>query len=139
MRILVLPGDGIGPEITAATMAVMERAAPQLNYEHDIVGFESLAAHGSTFRPDLADRFSTYDGVILGPNQAADYPPPEQGGINFSAYTRTTYDLYANIRPARTPPGLAGPVGPFDLVVVREVTEGHYSDRNMFMGHAEYL
>lgn len=143
MRILVLPGDGIGPEITRATMAVMDRLETSkglgLGFEHDIAGFESLEKYGSTFRPDLQERFPTYDGVILGPNQAADYPPVAEGGINFSAFTRTKYDLYANIRPARTPPGVDAKGGQFDMVIVREVTEGHYSDRNMYLGHAEVM
>ena len=143
MRILVLPGDGIGPEITSATMAVVDAVNAQrslgLTFEHDIVGFESLEKFGSTFRPELAERFPTYDGVILGPNQGADYPPADQGGINFSAFTRTKYDLYANVRPAKTPPGFPNKVGPMDLVIVREVTEGHYSDRNMYQGHGEVM
>ncbi len=143
MKLLVLPGDGIGPEITAATMAVLEQVnvlrGLGLHFEHDITGFESLKKHGSTFRPELQEKFPTFDGVILGPNQAADYPPKAEGGINFSAFTRTKYDLYANIRPARTPPGIDAKGGQFDLIIVREVTEGHYSDRNMHEGHAEVM
>ena len=143
MRILVLPGDGIGPEITAATMAVLDRLNAVhglgLVFEHDVVGFEALEKFGSTFPPALQEKFPTYDGVILGPNDAAAYPPPEEGGINFSGFTRTKYDLYANIRPARTPPGLEAKGGRFDLVTVRELTEGHYSDRNMHKGIAEMM
>jgi len=52
---------------------------------------------------------------------------------------RTEYDLYANIRPARTPPGIQAKGGTFDLVIVREVTEGHYADRNMHLGHGEVM
>ena len=143
MRILVLPGDGIGPEITAATMGVLDRINNshrlELTFEHDIVGFESLDKYGSTFRPELASRFATFDGVILGPNDGAAYPPADQGGINYSAFTRTHFDLYANYRPARTPPGIQARGGQFDLVIVREVTEGHYSDRNMHVGHGEVM
>ena len=143
MRILVLPGDGIGPEIMSAAMAVLERVNTRdslgLSFEYDDVGFPALAKHGSTFPPGLQQKFPTFDGVILGPNQAADYPPKDQGGINFSAFTRTQYDLYANIRPARTPPGVVAKGGNFDLIIVREVTEGHYSDRNMHLGHAEVM
>ncbi len=143
MRILVLPGDGIGPEITAATMAVLKRAGALwqlgLAFEHDVAGFESLRRCGPTFRDDLVERFPGYDGVILGPNDGAAYPPRDQGGINYSALVRTRFDLYANIRPARTPPGLPGKAGAFDLIIVREVTESFYADRNMARGHAELM
>lgn len=143
MRILVLPGDGIGPEIMAATIVVLERANAArrlgLEFEHDIVGFASLERHGSTFRDELAGRFTDYEGVLLGPNDGASYPPREQGGWNYSGLVRTRYDLYANLRPARTPPALPGKAGAFDLVIVREVTEGFYADRNMTVGNAELM
>jgi 3-isopropylmalate dehydrogenase len=140
MKLLVLPGDGIGPEITSAAMqtltALNEACNLGLAFEHDIVGLDSLARHGTTLRPDLIARFADYDGIILGPCDTAAYPPTEQGGINISAYMRTKLDLYANIRPARTPPGATRP---FDLVIVREVTEGYYADRNMHEGVADLL
>ena len=143
MRLLVLPGDGIGPEITAATMTVLERCNTLLglglSFEHDVVGFASLEKFGSTFRQDLVQRFPEYDGVVLGPNDGAAYPPREEGGINYSAFVRKEFDLYANIRPARTPTGIDARGGDFDLVIVREVTEGHYSDRNMYSGHGEVM
>ena len=140
MRLLVLPGDGIGPEITSAAMQVLAALDAErnlgLDFEHDLIGHDSLAKHGSTLRPELIERLPTYDGIILGPADTAAYPPVEQGGVNPSAYLRTKLDLYANIRPARTPPGAARP---FDLVIVRELTEGFYADRNMAEGNADLL
>ncbi len=140
MRLLVLPGDGIGPEITSAAMQVLTALDNAhtlgLGFEHDLIGLDSLAKYGSTLRPELIARLPTHDGIILGPADTAAYPPVEQGGINPSAFLRTKLDLYANIRPARTPPGAAHP---FDLVIVRELTEGFYADRNMAEGNADLL
>jgi 3-isopropylmalate dehydrogenase len=140
VKLLVLPGDGIGPEITSAAMqaltAINSARNLGLDFEHDVVGLDSLAEHGTTLRPDLIARFTGYDGIILGPCDTAAYPPTEQGGINISAYMRTKLDLYANIRPARTP---AGAARAFDLVIVREVTEGYYADRNMHEGVADLM
>jgi len=140
MRLLVLPGDGIGPEITAAAMQVLtaldDTHTLGLDLEHDLIGLDSLAKHGSTLRPELIERLPTHNGIILGPADTAAYPPVEQGGVNPSAYLRTKLDLYANIRPARTPPGASRP---FDLVIVRELTEGFYADRNMAEGNADLL
>jgi len=140
MRLIVLPGDGIGPEIMAAAMEVLEalNAARSLGltFEHEVFGLDSLAAHGTTLRPDLAAKLPKADGIILGPADTAAYPSAEKGGINVSAWMRTRLDLYANVRPARTPPGAAKP---FDLVILREVTEGFYADRNMFEGNADLL
>jgi len=139
MHILVLPGDGIGPEIMSAAMQVLSaldtRRDLGLSITHDIVGFDSLAKYATTLRPDLIERLPSQDGIILGPVDTAAYPEHE-GGINVSAYLRSRLDLYANIRPARTPPGAARP---FDLVIVRELTEGFYADRNMAEGNADLM
>lgn len=84
MRILVLPGDGIGPEIVDAALIVLEKASHafdlHLSFDHDDVGFVSLAKHGTTLRDEVLQKAKTYDGVILGPQSHADYPAPEQGG-----------------------------------------------------------
>ena len=110
MRILVLPGDGIGPEIVAAAMTVLEQADKAyglgLAYDFDDVGFTSLEKYGTTLREDVLVRARTYDGVILGTQSHADYPAPEKGGRNVSAGFRIGLDLYANVRPARTRPFL---------------------------------
>jgi len=143
MRILVLPGDGIGPEITAATLLVLRAAATRfglnLEFVEDVVGHASLERHGTTVRSDLLDQARATDGLILGPTATFEFREPEKGLINPSMYFRKGLDLFANIRPACTYPGLPSKVGEFDLVVVRENTEGFYADRNMEQGNAEIL
>ncbi len=143
MQILVLPGDGIGPEITAATRQVLEAASGRfalgLGFIDDVVGHESLRRHGTTVRPQVLDKARTADGIILGPTATADFKDPARGEINPSMFFRKTLDLFANIRPARTYPGLPARIGAFDLVVVRENTEGFYADRNMEIGNGEML
>src|SRR5262249_57025295 len=79
------------------------------------------------------------DGLILGPTATADFKDAAHGEINPSMFFRKNLDLFANIRPARTYPGVQNRVGAFDLVVVRENTEGFYADRNMEQGSGEIL
>ncbi|GAB4444264.1 MAG: isocitrate/isopropylmalate dehydrogenase family protein [Chloroflexi bacterium OHK40] len=146
MRVLVLPGDGIGPEIIAATMPVLtalnELYRLGLIFDEDEVGFASLERYGTTLRDELLERARGYDGIILGPQSHADYPVPERGGRNVSAGFRIGLDLYANIRPARTRPFLPTNLAPgktMDLVIMREATEGFYPDRNMSRGWGEVM
>jgi 3-isopropylmalate dehydrogenase len=143
MQIMVLPCDGIGPEITAATMTVLEAANTafglNLSFDFEEAGFASLDKYGTTLRPDVLERARSYDGVILGPLSHLDYPPREQGGINLSAAFRVGLDLYANVRPARSRPFLERGAKNMDLVIMREATEGFYPDRNMHKGLGEFM
>jgi 3-isopropylmalate dehydrogenase len=144
MRLLVLPGDGIGPEIARATLAVLRAADKRfklrLDIVEDIVGHASLERHGTTVRDGLLDAACKADGLILGPTATFDFTDEAKGEINPSAYFRKNLDLFANIRPSRTYPGVTyKSVEPFDLVVARENTEGFYADRNMTHGNAELL
>lgn len=143
MKIVVLPGDGIGPEISSATVAVLEAASQRfqlgLVLEPDLAGHESLRRHGATVTPALLDRVRQADGLILGPMATYDFKDESRGEINPSKFFRKELDLYANVRPARTYTGLPNKVGPFDLVVVRENTEGFYADRNIESGNSEML
>lgn len=142
MKIALLPGDGIGPEITAATRLVLEAADEIWRigftfFEVDI-GFKALADHGSTFPDSAYEAVLGADGLILGPVSHLDYPARDKGGLNPSGELRKRLDLYANIRPARTRPGLPSATGAqFDMVIYRENTEGFYSDRCMHAGNGE--
>ena len=146
MRLIVLPGDGIGPEIVAASLTVLQAADRKfglgLTFDHEDAGFASLEKHGTTLRQEVLDRAREYDGIILGTQSHADYPPPEEGGRNISASFRIGLDLYANIRPARTRPAVASNMRrgkTMDLVIMREATEGFYPDRNMTRGWGEVM
>jgi 3-isopropylmalate dehydrogenase len=143
IRLLLLPGDGIGPEITAATHSVLQAAdrrfGLQLAFTEAEIGLASLARVGTTLPDAVLDAARASDGVILGPISHLHYPPPAQGGINVSAAFRVGLDLYANVRPARTRPGLGRGHAPLDLVIMREATEGFYPDRNMHAGSGEFM
>jgi isocitrate/isopropylmalate dehydrogenase len=143
MKFLVLPGDGIGPEITDATLTVLDAASKKfalgLKFETQQVGLATLKSHGTTMPDGLLGKASEADGIILGPLDQMSYPVREKGGINVSGVFRVKLDLYANIRPARTRPGIGYAREPMDLVIVRECTEGFYADRNMYQGSGEFM
>jgi 3-isopropylmalate dehydrogenase len=144
VHLLVLEGDGIGPEITMATRRVLDAVAAahglDLAYESGDIGFTALEKTGTTFPDAVYERARAVDGIILGPVSHNDYPPRDKGGLNPSGELRKRLDLYANIRPAKSYPGLPPRCGePVDLVVVRENTEGFYADRNMFAGIGEFM
>jgi 3-isopropylmalate dehydrogenase len=143
MRLLMLPGDGIGPEISAATRHVLEAASERfrlgLSFETRDIGFAAYERHGTTLEDATLARIREVDGTVLGPISHLDYPPRDKGGVNVSAAVRVKLDLYANVRPARTRPGVPRVGRDMDLVIVRECTEGMYPDRNMTLGHAEFM
>ena len=142
MHIVVLPGDDIGPEITAATVQALnvldERLSLGLRLEEHAMGLATLDSHASTLPREVLEQARAADGVILAPVSTYDYPPLEQGGINPSAHVRIALDLYANIRPSRIRAGVRNVAADMDLVVVRENTEGFYADRNMLGGSGEF-
>src|SRR5579885_3396255 len=144
INLLVLDGDGIGPEIVKATMKVLEAAARAFGFALSVtraeIGFAAHRASGSTFPDAVLEQAKAADGVLLGPVSHNDYPPREQGGLNPSGELRKRLDLYANIRPARSRSGFPPRCGkPVDLVIVRENTEGFYADRSMHLGPGEFM
>lgn len=143
VRILVLPGDGIGPEITQATLLVLRavdaRYALGLVFESMDIGFAALEKTGTTLPDAVLERARVCDGILLGPISHLDYPARDAGGVNVSAAFRVKLDLYANVRPARTRTQISRSRAEFDLVIMRECTEGFYPDRNMFRGIGEFM
>ena len=143
MKIIVLPGDGIGPEITEATLRVLGAADQSLSlgldFETHQIGLATLKDQGTTLPDQVMARIPQVDGVILGPVSHYDYPTRDKGGINPSGELRVKFQLYANVRPCRSRKDLSILRKPMDLIIVRENTEGFYSDRNMFAGSGEFM
>jgi isocitrate/isopropylmalate dehydrogenase len=143
-RILVLEGDGIGPEITHASVEVLSAADKlfglNIEFERATIGFAALKAEGTTFPARTLELAKACEGILLGPVSHNEYPPVAEGGLNPSGELRKHLDLFANIRPAFTRDAVPHPSRvPFDLVIVRENTEGFYADRSMFLGPGEYM
>jgi isocitrate/isopropylmalate dehydrogenase len=143
MKFLVLPGDGIGPEIADATLTVLRAAdrrfALGLTFDIMDIGWAAYHKTGTTLPDGVLNAARSADGSILGPISHLDYPPRDQGGVNLSAAFRVKLDLYANVRPARTRPGVPHRGTDLDLVIMRECTEGMYPDRNMVRGSGEFM
>ena len=143
-RLGVLYGDGIGPEIVRATVATLDAAAKQrdgLRFEwvELPMGWDGIRQHGEVLPQVTKRELAACDGWLMGPHDSASYPAEYQAQRNPSGELRHHFDLFANIRPARNYPGVAGLVGGVDLVIVRENTEEFYPDRNMYLGTGEWM
>jgi hypothetical protein len=140
-RIGVLHGDGIGPEVVPVAVVAAEAAARAAGLRVDWVELPvGLAAYrevGSTLPLQTLQALEACHGWVLGPVEHHRYEVRRPEMPNPSAVLRKRFDLYANVRPARTFPGVPTRYEHVDLVVVRENTEGFYPDRNVLEGDAE--
>ena len=122
-KITHIPGDGIGPEITAAVVRILEAAGVDIEWDSFIAGAEALARYGDPLPQDVLDSIRKNGIALKGPLTT----PVGKGFASVNVRLRKTLDLYANLRPVKTVPGLVTPFGDLDMVVVRENTEGLYS------------
>lgn len=144
VRLAVIEGDGIGPEIVGSARSVASGALDALGavelveWVEVLAGRVSIERTGQALTTDAIAAVERCDAVVLGPVDHATYPRGTDGRRqNPSGELRKHFDLFANVRPARTVPGIPAIAADTDLVVVRENTEGFYSDRNMFKGYGE--
>jgi 3-isopropylmalate dehydrogenase len=142
-RLGVLNGDGIGPEIVQAATEVLGAAAGKHGVALDLVplrmGWEAIK-HGQAAMPaETIAALAACDGWIMGPHDSASYPADERAKRNPSGELRIHFDLFANIRPAQALRGVPALSPDMDLIIVRENTEGFYSDRNMAVGTGELM
>ena len=144
LQLLVLEGDGIGPEICREAVKILNvlntKHALNLDIITEDVGLKSLETVGSTLPEHVVELAKDVDGIVMGPMSTNEYPSKNEGGINPSGTIRKKLDLFANVRPAKSYFGSFGSAREgIDLVIVRENTEGFYSDRSMFVGSGEFM
>ena len=139
-----MPADGIGPEISESTKRVVDESLGKhfqgsLEWIELPVGWQALEQNKPPLPRETLDELEKCDAWVMGPHDSASYPEAFQQSLNPSGAIRKHFDLYANIRPARTVKGLGDSRKNFDLVIVRENTEGFYADRNMHLGIGEFM
>lgn len=122
-RITLLPGDGIGPEVTTAVVAIIEAAGVKIEWEKFVVGAEALARFGDPLPQDVLDSILKNKVALKGPVTT----PIGTGFTSINVRLRKTLDLYANLRPVKSLPNVKTRYEDIDLVVVRENTEDLYS------------
>jgi isocitrate dehydrogenase (NAD+) len=133
-EVVLIPGDGIGPEITAAAVAVLEATGVPLAWEERLAGDAARARHGEPLPAAtlaaIRETGVALKGPLLAETQGGGVVVREKGrearypSVNNAL--RRTLGLYANVRPIRAYPGVASPAPRLDVVVVREVTEDVY-------------
>ncbi len=122
-KITLIPGDGIGPEVTAATVRVLEAAGGELEWETHFAGSEALARYGHPLPDEVLESIRETKVALKGPVTT----PVGTGFRSVNVELRKRLDLFANLRPVETTPNVPSRYTDVDLVVVRENTEGLYS------------
>ncbi|HKB80337.1 MAG TPA: isocitrate dehydrogenase (NAD(+)) [Thermoanaerobaculia bacterium] len=122
-KITLLPGDGIGPEVTAAVVAIIECAGVPVEWENYFVGSEALSRFGDPLPQEVLDSILRNKVALKGPVTT----PVGTGFASINVRLRKTLDLYANLRPVRSLPNIITRFENIDLIVVRENTEDLYS------------
>jgi isocitrate dehydrogenase (NAD+) len=121
--VTLIPGDGIGPEVAAATVRMLEAAGAGFEWESHIAGGEAVALTGTPLPPELLDSIRRTKVALKGPVTT----PVGTGFKSINVQLRQDLDLYANLRPARTLRGIPSRFENVDLVIVRENTEDLYA------------
>jgi len=122
-RVTLIPGDGIGPELAEATRRVLDASGIDFEWEVVEAGEAVIAEHGSPLPEHVLDSIRRNRVALKGPITT----PIGEGFRSVNVTLRQALDLYANVRPARSIPGLESRYEDVDLVIVRENTEDLYA------------
>jgi isocitrate dehydrogenase (NAD+) len=126
--VTLIPGDGIGPEITEAVKAIFAAAQVPITWEEENAGQTTFDAMGELIPQSLIDSLERNRIALKGPITT----PVGKGFKSINVQLRQKFDLYANVRPAKTTPGIKTRFDNVDLVLFRENTEGLYAGLETF-------
>ena len=132
-RITLIPGDGTGPEIVDATRRAIEATGVQIEWDVHDIGLPALQKVGDAFPKSALDSIRRNKVGLKGPLTTE----LGTGMRSVNVALRKEFDLYANLRPAKTYPGVHAPMGNIDLVVVRENIEDLYAGIEFDIGTPE--
>ena len=121
--VTLIPGDGIGPEVTEAAVRVAEAAGAKIHWQLVEAGAEVVAKYGSPVPDHVLNSVRTNRVALKGPIAT----PIGEGFQSANVSLRKALDLYACVRPVKSVPGVETPFRDVNLIVVRENTEGLYS------------
>lgn len=121
--ITLIPGDGIGPEVSAAVVQIIEATGVEVNWETHYAGAQALEKFGTTLPTELLESIKRNRVALKGPITT----PIGKGFTSVNVGLRKALDLYANLRPVRALPNVDCRYPELDLIVVRENTEDLYS------------
>jgi isocitrate dehydrogenase (NAD+) len=122
-RVTLIPGDGIGPEVTEATRRVLEATGVALEWDRQAMGAGAFSRTGRALPMATLDAIRSSRVALKGPIET----PVTSGLRSSNLALRKDLDLYANVRPCKRYPGVPSVYGDVDMVVIRENTEGMYT------------
>jgi isocitrate dehydrogenase (NAD+) len=121
--ITLIPGDGIGPEVTEAVIGILEASGVSIDWERHLAGASALERTGKTLPPDLIESIRRNAVALKGPVTT----PVGEGFTSVNVGLRKALELYANLRPVWNIPGVPARFDGVDIVIVRENTEDLYA------------
>ncbi|GAB5409973.1 MAG: isocitrate/isopropylmalate dehydrogenase family protein [Balneolaceae bacterium] len=121
-NVVLIPGDGIGPEITSAVTTILEKAGAEINWIEQTAGLTAYQEKGNPLPDEVIEAIDEHRVALKGPLTT----PVGTGFRSVNVALRQKFNLFSNIRPARTLPSIDSPFKNVDMVIFRENTQGLY-------------
>lgn len=137
-NVVLIPGDGIGPEITDSVVTILKKAGAEINWIKQEAGLTAYEKHGNPLPEETIAAIEEHRIALKGPLTT----PVGAGFSSINVALRQKFNLYSNIRPARTLPSIDSPAKEVDIVIFRENTQGLYIGKEKWIEnnkHAESI